>query len=84
MWAAAERPSEEGFRRNMLRDVASEVHSWAPGLDKPTVHRAAGEVLQGGRVWLRAQGSGFVAAEGWGTAPPTAGRSWVPRALTRT
>lgn len=84
MWAAAERPPEEGYRRKMLRDAAAELQSWDSTGDRPSVHWGAAEIAQGGKIVLWAVAGKLQAAEGWGAIPATAGCSWAPRPLART
>lgn len=84
VWAAPERPSEEGHRRRVLRTAAEDIKAMLePGATaSPVVHWAAGEISLQDRVLLRAVGGRLCAAEGWGTSPPTRGGEWAPRALT--
>lgn len=55
----------------------------APEMERPVIHWGAGEVLQNGKVLLRAQSGRLHVAEAWGSTATTAGRSWTPRAMTR-
>lgn len=85
VWAAPERPPEEGHRRRVLRRAVEEVKAmFEPGATAvPVVHWGAGEVMLQDRVLLRAVNGRLCAAEGWGASPPTRGKEWAPRSLTR-
>lgn len=84
-WAALERPPEEGHRRRALRRAAEDIKAMLEPGDTalPVVHWAAGEIWLKDRVLLRAVNGRLCAAESWGASPPTRGKEWTPRPLTR-